>query len=147
MENNKQVKVGVAIIVRRKYGTDRCCILYDVLMGIRKGSHGAGTWSFPGGHVEFGESIEEAGKRELYEETGIDVPIDKFERMGYVDTIFKDQNRHYITLYLLVEWKKEYDYPKLMEPNKCEGWAWTNEKPSPLFEPIDNLKNSVWQGR
>jgi len=28
------------------------------------------TWEMPGGHREFGETIEEAGKRELMEETG-----------------------------------------------------------------------------
>ncbi|WP_413777060.1 NUDIX domain-containing protein, partial [Streptococcus pneumoniae] len=42
-------KVGVAIIARRPDG----CIL----MGRRKGSHGAGTHSVPGGHLEPGEDI------------------------------------------------------------------------------------------
>lgn len=31
-----------------------------------------GTWGFPGGATEPGECIEEAGKRELYEETGLE---------------------------------------------------------------------------
>ena len=36
----------------------------------------SGYWSFPKGHVENGETEEETAKREIKEETGIDVYID-----------------------------------------------------------------------
>ncbi|MGV3464912.1 MAG: NUDIX hydrolase [Heyndrickxia sp.] len=35
-------------------------------------------WEQPGGQVELGESIEEAVKREVKEETGIDIDVTKF---------------------------------------------------------------------
>lgn len=43
-----QVGVGVLILRDGK-----------VLLGRRKGSHGAGCWSAPGGHLEFGEVVED----------------------------------------------------------------------------------------
>ena len=44
------VIVGVAVLVRRGE---------QVLLTHRKGSHGAGTWAPPGGHLDMGESFED----------------------------------------------------------------------------------------
>jgi len=41
-------------------------------MGPRKG-----TWVFPGGFVDLGESVEEAAVRETHEETGLSVRLDR----------------------------------------------------------------------
>ena len=34
--------------------------------------HEEGTWTLPGGNIEYGETFYEAGKREVKEETGLD---------------------------------------------------------------------------
>ena len=41
-------RVGIAAIVKKDN---------KVLLGKRKGSHGSGAWNFPGGHLEFFETL------------------------------------------------------------------------------------------
>jgi ADP-ribose pyrophosphatase YjhB (NUDIX family) len=43
-----------------------------------------GTVTLPGGYLELGESWQEGGRRELLEETGIDIPA---ERLGLFDVM------------------------------------------------------------
>lgn len=57
---------------------------------------GAGTWENAGGNVEPGESLEEALKREIREETGLDV---KILRTAYAALVDFGEAAH-ITVYL-----------------------------------------------
>ena len=41
--------------------------------------HGEGTWTMPGGKIEFGESFEAAAAREVKEETDLDIDEDKLK--------------------------------------------------------------------
>ena len=58
------VRVGVGVMVLCPQG---------VVLLKRQGSHGAGEWSFPGGHLEFGESIVDCARREVMEELGVEL--------------------------------------------------------------------------
>jgi 8-oxo-dGTP diphosphatase len=121
-------KVGIAIIIERNN---------KVLLGKRKGSHGSGSWAFPGGHLEFNESLEDCATREVMEETGL--TINNIRKYTFTNDIMKEENKHYITCYLKADC--DTGEPKIMEPNKCEEWNWFgwNELPSPLFIPLQNL--------
>ncbi len=47
-----------------------------VLLAKRGGEPFKGLWAPPGGSVELGETVFEAGRREVLEETGVDTQID-----------------------------------------------------------------------
>lgn len=46
-----------------------------VLLGQRGKAPNQGLWAFPGGHLEYGESIEGALQREFREETGLHIRV------------------------------------------------------------------------
>jgi 8-oxo-dGTP diphosphatase len=123
-------KVGVGVAVRHKN---------KLLLGKRKGSHGSGDWSFPGGHLEHGEDVSECARRELFEETALKAL--SIELGPWVSDII--DGKHYITLMVFVD-QFEGEL-QCMEPEKCEGWHWIaeDELPSPLFPPIQSLIEKI----
>ncbi|MBD3311793.1 MAG: NUDIX domain-containing protein [Candidatus Magasanikbacteria bacterium] len=126
MKNKPQIGVGVIVTKDDK-----------VLLGKRKSSHGTGTWSFGGGHLEFGESIEDCARREIMEEVGIN--IKNIQNIAFTNDFFDTENKHYVTLFVTAEYKS--GEVCRMEPDKCEIWDWFewDKLPRPLFLPIENL--------
>lgn len=121
-------RVGVGVIVRRAG---------RVLLGLRQGSHGADTWALPGGHLEFGETVEACAARELREETGL--LATRFTPGPYTSDVFEALGRHYVTLFVVAE--VPAGEPRVMEPDKCRGWRWCDWQalPRPLFAPLQTL--------
>jgi len=110
------VKVGVGVIVIRNK---------KVLLGLRAGSHGAGTWSCPGGHIEFGETVSECSVRETLEETGANLHLIN-NHFDWNEKIWEKEGKHYITIYSLGTLDENVE-PVIMEPNKCLEWRWFEE--------------------
>lgn len=121
-------KVGVSVILKKDG---------KVLIGKRKASHGTGTWAFPGGHLEGGESWEECARREVGEEVGITISDIRFAAL--TNDIFQKEEKHYITIFVTCDYQD--GEVRVMEPEKCEEWIWVRweEMPRPLFLPIENL--------
>jgi 8-oxo-dGTP diphosphatase len=112
-----------------------------VLLGERIGSHGAGTWALPGGHLEFGESVCDCARREAEEETGLH--LQSIVQASYTNDIMLAEGKHYVTIF--VQTTVNDVEPVVMEPTKCKGWHWFrwSEMPENLFQP---LKSLVLQG-
>jgi 8-oxo-dGTP diphosphatase len=116
-----QVRVGVGAFVLSSSQQDPQNPTF--LIGKRLGSHGAGTYALPGGHLEFGESPEECAAREILEETGLEVKNVRF--LTATNDILKKDKKHYITMFVVCERASEKDEARVMEPDKCEGWEWS----------------------
>ena len=109
----------------------------NVLLGWRISGHGANTWQFPGGHLEYSESVEDCARREVREETGLELA--NLRPGPFTNDIFGADGRHYVTLFVLADYAG--GVPEVREPDKCAAWAWFpwTELPEPLFLPIVNL--------
>lgn len=125
---NKEVRVGVAAVILREG---------RILLGERIGAHGANTWATPGGHLEFGESIEECAERETLEETGLSVS--SFKKLAFTNDVFEKEGKHYVTLFVVASCPE--GEPQVVEPDKCKQWQWfeLDKLPDPLFLPLTNL--------
>lgn len=73
------LQCGASVIVENEKG--------EILLELRKDNN---CWAYPGGAVELDEVVEDAAKRELYEETGI--IAENLELFG----VFSGKDLHYI---------------------------------------------------
>ena len=121
-------KVGMGIVVVKDN---------KILMMQRRNAHGDGSWSIPGGHLEYFEELENCAIREVFEETGVKVKNPTF--VDVTNDFFPEEDKHYITIFMKAEY--ESGEPKITEPDKCVNVDWREfEKlPSPLFIPFQNL--------
>ena len=85
-----------------------------VLLLLRKNAPEAGSWSLPGGRVEFMESLEDAVVRELREELGITVEVESL--VCVINHIVPDENAHWVAPAYRV--RVVSGVPKNLEPEK-----------------------------
>ncbi|KAL5553533.1 hypothetical protein UlMin_040934 [Ulmus minor] len=138
MENGRVAAVPrVAVVVFLLKGK-------SLLLGKRRSSIGDSTFALPGGHLEFGESFEQCAKREVKEETGLD--IEKIEYLTVTNNVFLEQPKpsHYVTIFMRAILQDAEQLPQNLEPNKCDGWDWYHwdNLPNPLFWPLEKMVNS-----
>jgi len=105
--------------------------------------HGEGTWTMPGGKLEFLESFEEGAKREVLEETGI--KLEKVRVICVNNDIAKDA--HFVIIGLLAEEGIAFNpnvEPRVMEPEEITEWKWFSltELPEKLFNPSRKILNN-----
>lgn len=142
-QNKKKVGVGFGVMIMKDG---------KILLGKRhfdpkkadSGLHGEGTWTMPGGKIEYGESFEDGARREVREETGLQLKEAK------VICVNNDKNEfaHFITIGLFSD---NFDgEPKVMEPDEIVEWKWfdIDNLPTPMYFPsakvIENYRKGLF---
>lgn len=129
MDKYPKVGVGVLVIKNRQF-----------LVGKRHGSHGAGTWAPPGGHIEWMETAQHASIREVKEETGLTVTNPRV--IGITNDFFSVEEKHYVTVYMSTDYVS--GEPQILEPDKFSQLKWVDMSciPQPMFLTWENLIKS-----
>ncbi|MBW3003656.1 NUDIX domain-containing protein [Candidatus Woesearchaeota archaeon] len=99
--------------------------------------HGEGTWTMPGGKLEFKESFEDAAYRETLEETGVKISKTHLKLISLTNDIVQDA--HFITMgFLCTEFEGE---PSVMEPDEITEWMWfdIDNLPTPMYFPSEKI--------
>ena len=113
--------------------TSAMCIIYDKDKGILLEKRtDNGMWCVPGGAIELGETLEEALKREVKEETSLDIFNPKlFDVKAGVHMVYPNKDEVYYTdvVYEINEYAGE-----LKPDEESEELVWT---------PIDKLPDNI----
>ncbi len=83
-----------------------------------------GKWGLCAGHVDSGESLENATIREIKEEIGLDVTVDELHTFTEREINIKEKNSHIAYFYYLVTNKKEDEF--VIQEEELSEVKWFN---------------------
>ncbi|MFZ7101678.1 MAG: nucleotide triphosphate diphosphatase NUDT15 [Peptococcaceae bacterium] len=104
---------------------------------------GGNYWCLPMGKLDRGEALLECAKREVLEETGLDV--EELLPVALANVVLEDS--HYLTLgFLAVKWQ---GVPQITAPREMTEWQWFyyDEIPGPIFKPSKEIIDVLREGR
>lgn len=99
----------------------------------KKAKNERGKWEFPGGTVEFGDTMAQTIIREIQEELGVEIELG--ERLPAIDHIIPEEGQHWVTSGFIAHIKK--GMPKIMEPEKCDEIGWFS------LEELEKMKDEL----
>ena len=116
------IGVGVGAVI-----FDSCGRVFLAKRG-REARNESGRWEFPGGGVEYGETLEHAIAREVREEYGIEIEV--LGLLDVVNHLIPEERQHWVSPTFLC--RIASGIPRIREPHKCDdiGWFAIDEIPA-----------------
>ncbi len=100
------VRAGKILLIRRRFDPNK------------------GKWSFPGGLVELGESVRDAVKREVEEETGLTARIERL--IDVVDEVTPDSKGRIKYHFVLADFLMKQVSGKVTTNQEISEFAWVS---------------------
>lgn len=106
---NQKTKFSIRVMIINPEG--------EVLLGLKNRGFHSNNWIFPGGQIEFGETIAQCAAREVWEECNLEVNIH-----GLVDVVSESNaDKHVVFINLLAYGQGKAE---TKEPQEVIEWRW-----------------------
>ncbi len=122
------VGVGAVVLCGRK-----------IAMMRRRNPSGFGTWSTPGGYLDFGESPYTCAQREFQEEVGL--RVEGFQFLCITNDVIVDSGKHFVTIWMFAHVASEAKLAPTSPEVAEASWFEIGSLPKPLFPPFTRLIN------
>ncbi len=111
---------------------------HQILLGKRKGSHGAEMWTPPGGNLHGREAFEDCAIRTVKEETDLSIAMPEF--LAVTNNIFEENDMHTLTIFMCAHFPEDQVVTNRVTDH-IVAWEWIDVKklPQKLFLPMKNL--------
>jgi 8-oxo-dGTP diphosphatase len=103
-----------------------------------------GQWSIPGGVLELGEFVSEAAKREVREETGLEV--EPGELLGVFDRVLRDSDKRVQYHYVLIDLLCKYVGGELLAASDAAEVRWFTLEELPELSLAEDTLEVIHKG-
>ena len=110
----------------------------------RKHPPEAGRWTIPGGRIRVGERIDDALKREILEETGIEIEVKRLVEVA--EKVVRDDNDRIQYHYIILDYLCEFVSGKINASSDAEEVRTVNMEDIDELDLIDGTKEVITKG-
>ena len=114
---------------------------HKILLVKRKNEPNKGRWALPGGLVELGERVEDAVRREVKEEVGLNVKLERL--LDVLDDIHYDPEGRTRYHYILVDYLAAPRAGRVRLNGESAGYRWFDPAEVPGINASENTKRVV----
>jgi len=132
IEYPKRPIAGVGVVVFRNE---------EVLLVKRKKAPYKGQWSIPGGKQRLGETVTKAARRELMEETGVEV--NELTLIDVIDIIVPDEEGKILYHYIVADYRAHWLSGECSPGDDAQDVQWFNLNKLGSISLLDKTKKII----